>query len=463
MPDGGARSFYWEFDVYTGLCVLIGGVAGLVATWRERETRGLLGMALLGVLLGSGGRTPAFWLFFHLVPGTSLFRLHARAALLVVVALLLGLGLFLSRRLPARTLAIALGAGAFAAALLTLAYYGSAPAGTLTIPPLPRVAWLAAAVTALAGTLVARRARTRALAAFAVVAVALADLGTSIPPAKRAWRMEVRRAGERPLQAFLLQHGLYDPRGTPPRVAVPPELVRENAGQVYGWSHVAGYQAVSLARVWVFLHESLGLAPPTESTFPSDLIYSRGPFPYDSMNLVAGVEPKTGQMAGRVVADPRAYVASSARRIAHWRQAASLIKGGHDFHSVALVEGPGPAGLGEGPGGGDRRFATIRSFAPESITVETDGDGPGLLVLAEPWYPGWEAAVDGAPGICVPANGWMRAVPVPPGRHLVTLRFRSRWLAAGVALSGVTLLGLGAIVRNERRRKDPFASDRTAA
>jgi hypothetical protein len=314
-------------------------------------------------------------------------------------------------------------------------------------------------VAALAGTLAARRA----LAVFAVVAVALAELGTSIPPAKRAWHMEVRRAGERPLQSFLLQHGLYDPRGTPPRVAVPPDLVRENAGEVYGWSHFSGYQAVSLARVWVFLHESLGIVAPAESTFPSDQIYARGPFPYDSMSLVAGVDPGTGGMAGRQVADPRAYVTAGVKRVAHWREAVTLIKGGHDFHGVALVEGPGPAGLEEVPSGAARGSATIRSFAPEIIAVETDGDAPGLLVLAEPWYPGWQARVDGRPGTCVPANAWMRAVPVPPGHHLVTLRFRSRWLAAGVALSGATLLGLGALARSESRAARSLVSDRTAS
>ena len=39
-------------------------------------------------------------------------------------------------------------------------------------------------------------------------------------------------------------------------------------------------------------------------------------------------------------------------------------------------------------------------------------------MLAEPWYPGWTAEVNGHTAAVIPANGWMRAVPVPAGTRL---------------------------------------------
>ena len=461
VPDGGLAAFYWEFNVYTGLAVLVGGVAGLLATARERDSRGLWLMGVVGVLLGGGSRTPAFGLFYFLVPGTSVFRLHARAALLVVLVLILGLGLFLSRRPRPRVVVVGLGLGSVVAGLLVAVYQWEAPPGLVPLPPLGRLAWLAAVLAPLAAVGLATDPRRRAWASAALVAVVVADVGLAIPPAKRAWderveagNREVREQGERLIHEGLRSRGLYGARGIPPRIAIPPGLARENAGAVYGWSSIAGYQAVSLARVWVYLHDALGLSPPRESTFPSPLIYERGPFPYDSMNLVAGVDPQRG-LVERGTPDPRAYVASAARVLGTWREAPSLMREGHDFHRVALLEAPLEPPLPLEPVDERSPHARIETFEAERVTVRTDSTRPGVLVLAEPWYPGWEAQVDGQPAPCVPANAWMRAVPLPAGRHRVVLRFRSRWLGPGVAVAFGALLVLGAWAWRDRRRSEP--------
>jgi uncharacterized membrane protein YfhO len=115
---------------------------------------------------------------------------------------------------------------------------------------------------------------------------------------------------------------------------------------------------------------------------------------------------------------------------------------------VALVEAPLPLP------------ATLRAplpaqiirFEPESITVRTGGDAPALLVLAEPWYPGWTATVDGAPTPCLPANGWMRAALVPAGAHEVTFRFHSTRLRAGALLSLASLTLVAAVLLESRLR-----------
>ena len=123
---------------------------------------------------------------------------------------------------------------------------------------------------------------------------------------------------------------------------------------------------------------------------------------------------------------------------------------GHDFHRTALVESETGLPPSASSPSVDETRVEIISFHPEHVVMEADSPAPALLVLAEAWYPGWTATVDGDPARCVPANAWMRAVEVPPGAHRVELRFRSRWLGPGALLALLTAGGLALLVRRAR-------------
>jgi hypothetical protein len=162
------------------------------------------------------------------------------------------------------------------------------------------------------------------------------------------------------------------------------------------------------------------------------------------------MDPATRQGRLRRDPDPRAYLAYAAERVDDWHRAVDRMRDGHDFHRVALVEMPLALPASAGPPG----TAIIERFAPEAVTVRADASAPALLVLAEAWYPGWTATVDGAAAPCLPANAWMRGVPVPAGAHEVTFTFHSTRLRAGATLSIVTLaLVLAALGRESRLRR----------
>jgi hypothetical protein len=79
---------------------------------------------------------------------------------------------------------------------------------------------------------------------------------------------------------------------------------------------------------------------------------------------------------------------------------------------------------------------------------------PGLVVLAETWYPGWEALVDGQPTPIHTANMAFRAVEVGAGEHELRFRYRPGWLRPSLLASGAAfLLGLLALAWPRRRER----------
>ena len=121
---------------------------------------------------------------------------------------------------------------------------------------------------------------------------------------------------------------------------------------------------------------------------------------------------------------------------------------------LTVVEGMEPLQASSGGPGA----AEIISYAPERIEIHTSGNVPGLLVLADAYYPGWHASVDSREVPIYPANVLFRGVPVPAGEHSVIFTFEpTGWrlglIAGGAALVLTTALGLLAVWGFRRQRE----------
>jgi len=86
--------------------------------------------------------------------------------------------------------------------------------------------------------------------------------------------------------------------------------------------------------------------------------------------------------------------------------------------------------------------ARIVQSRPMRVEVEVEAQRPGVLVLADSWYPGWEAMVNGEPAVVHPVNLALRGVVVPAGRSTVVFEYRPTWLGPGIALSVLAMVGL---------------------
>ena len=112
-----------------------------------------------------------------------------------------------------------------------------------------------------------------------------------------------------------------------------------------------------------------------------------------------------------------------------------------------------------------RGHAEIREESPTRITVETQMDTPGLLVLADRWDKGWKAYVNGNRTPILLTNYAIRGVPLPSGTSRVEFRYESSMVALGngLAIGAITfLLGWIGVVVWRRRKVTPSTAQTSA-
>jgi hypothetical protein len=79
-------------------------------------------------------------------------------------------------------------------------------------------------------------------------------------------------------------------------------------------------------------------------------------------------------------------------------------------------------------------------FDQQRISIQTDAPATTMVVVAQTYYPAWQARVDGKPVKLWRANYAFQALEIPAGRHTIELNYRDRAFLAGLVLSGAGLL-----------------------
>jgi len=77
---------------------------------------------------------------------------------------------------------------------------------------------------------------------------------------------------------------------------------------------------------------------------------------------------------------------------------------------------------------------------PDRVAFEVDAPNRAFVVLADTWFPGWTAQVDGGTVPIHRVNQIARGVEVPAGRHRVTMRYVPEGWAAAVPVTRVAML-----------------------
>jgi len=79
---------------------------------------------------------------------------------------------------------------------------------------------------------------------------------------------------------------------------------------------------------------------------------------------------------------------------------------------------------------------------PQRVELEAVLQSPGLVILSDLYYPGWELTIDGKEAPIYPVNRLMRGAAVPAGNHKLVYSYAPRSFRVGRIVS---ILGLGAL------------------
>ncbi|MEJ2539343.1 MAG: hypothetical protein P8188_05150, partial [Gemmatimonadota bacterium] len=480
---------------YLGLAALLLALAAFLGGARRLERWTLFGIGAVAFLYALGTHTPVWGILYALLPGIELFRAPSMAIFLtgLAVCALAGLGVdrFLTwvehpdepgARRGQRTMWIATGV---LGGLLVLAASGalfSAWSGILY----PDLAAGKADALARAQPFIVRGALVATLLAGAVAGVLTLGRRGALPAAGLVAALVaiVALDGIRVSGAFVETRDFQRFSAPDPNIQAlerlqttePPFRVLDmnQGGQsvrpaMFGIELASGHHPNDLARY----RELTGMEG---SGAPMNLLQSANVqkilnvryliWPVRTLGAPEGFEPVSatqladGQLYEAVYEIPtlpRARLVAQAEVVPDDQAVERLMDPAFDVASTVTVPEPLQVELGGGVPVGEVEWI-LRDTDRSALRVEIDR--PGLLVVANNFYPAWQATVDGASTPIFRVNHTLQGIPVEAGIHEVTLTFRSARVRQGLLLSGAGLLLLTGVAGTSvvrRRQGDPDA------
>ncbi|MEX2466373.1 MAG: YfhO family protein [Gemmatimonadota bacterium] len=479
-----AENSYWGRNAfkdnheYAGLIVLLLAAVSFMGGPRRSLRLFFAGLAVVAFLFALGANTPVWRIFYEVVPGIRLFRAPSQALLLFGFGTVTLAGLGLDRLLelarrrddPAWSgvlkllggtlagltlLALLISSGTFTTVWTSTIYSEIHPQRFETmqahLPFMARGAWFAVLLAGAAFGLVwacwKGRLTPHVLAAALVALVAVDALrvdGTFV----ETLDFEEWAAPDKNIQAVLEREAGSD---EPYRL-----LSFRRAGQdvrpaLHGIELAAGHHPNDLSRY----RELIGMVG---SSSPQNLgqanirrLLNVRYILWPDLEMGGSVE---GPVVSRTtLADGRAYETMLADDgLPRARLVGSVTVKGDDEavpymlspefdpeREVVLPEPPSAA-LADGPVSGT---VTWLERTPNRLRLEVESDGAALLVIADNWYPAWQASVNGEHAPVLRAYHTLRAVPVPAGSSTVELVYRSQVIIWSLRLSLLLTLAIG--------------------
>lgn len=493
-----------ENAVWPGSVVLMLGLAGMCVALRRRAGRPLLLLLLVGLALSV--RSPLLDAIHHALPPLSAGS-PKRALVLVVLPLGALAALGASALLGARPWAWRLLGGtalALGVALLGVAGVAqridpqralAAISAMLASAPSPPIAldevvrflaftfertWPRALAFLLIGAILllfANAGARRVVALHALAVLLVVELGQYAV----AFNPLQERAGqypETPAIAFLTQSGERSARLANMRIAA------ALLGPLYGYRSIDGGEPMVLRPTGEVLEaiepgRFSPIDPRVADAFADPASFAHPLFLRTATSLIA-----TAQQIDGVPGLEVAYV-GEAEGIGIYRQTLALprvrLVAGHrvepdatarlaalcdpslDARRLVLLEQSPGSGFAAGEAEPIDAAARVIEEVPGRLRIAVEPVTlPAVLVIADSYHPGWQAAVDGVDAPVLRADHAFCAVPLPAGAREVTLRYQPRSFFLGLAISIASLLAwLWLIARREPPAPQPLPDSTT--
>lgn len=82
---------------------------------------------------------------------------------------------------------------------------------------------------------------------------------------------------------------------------------------------------------------------------------------------------------------------------------------------------------------------SITRYEPNLVQIQNESPVPAILLLTDSFYPGWKVTIDGVVSELMRANYSFRAIAVPPGKHDIIFRYVPKTFLISVLISSISL------------------------
>jgi Bacterial membrane protein YfhO len=241
--------------------------------------------------------------------------------------------------------------------------------------------------------------------------------------------------------------------------ALPFQALLPNAGMLYGFDYMQEIDALGRQPYTDFLFFANGLDFTAQikllRTFNVKYLVAFRSLPENGTRLISRFPDSFSWLYEIEGTIPRAYIVNNVAVEKDSKQVLRLLSSaGFDPTREVVLDSEIPTP----PTNHLKATAKIVRYDNELVTIATSSDKEAVLVLADSYYPGWKAFVDGSEEVIRRANLFFRAVRLPAGNHTVEFRYEPRSFAIGLAISVITLVALAVttiLVAFRKRSKTP--------
>lgn len=218
--------------------------------------------------------------------------------------------------------------------------------------------------------------------------------------------------------------------------SVPPGFVTP-----YGIEQFHGYDAIIPARFMHFVSlMARGGWDKMSRVSAVDQIWTREGVPIDIVEADAVGEFEGVQVFHERAAFDRAFLVGSARAIDDWRELfKATLDDDYDPSKEILADWLPEGNLPQSDSGNLGRVR-IAERTTNTVRLEVNALEPCYLVVADAFFPGWVADVDGDSVEVFPAYHAFRGIHVPQGEHSVMFAYRPWSFQFGLTVSTVALV-----------------------
>lgn len=254
-----------------------------------------------------------------------------------------------------------------------------------------------------------------------------------------------------PLEAIAAvqeDHGLFRVEEWPPGDTV---FLMQSVLNAYGLSVVIGHDSLAPENLSLFPFRSIGQWTPV-----ADLLNIKYVFVSDSTTLPENHFSLLKQSQGvRLYRNdrclPRMQFIPAWKTVPDRREIlAAMIAPTFEPQQAVFVETDPPQSFRSPPDATTisqtgAASVDVEQYAPRLVRARVQCAEPGVVLLADTFYPGWQATVDGAPTRIYRADCVMRAVFVSAGDHEIVFHYAPLAFRLGAAVSAATIVVLAVI------------------